>query len=287
MSRAFSLLELLVAASVTAVLVLILVSMADFVSRTWQRGESQIMASTNGRGALDLIGRELENAVIDLDIGFRMEAVDGEPNNFVLKFLRRKTPEEGGRAVEKVAYQMAWAGMGVLPRVQPDFDANHPISVLIRTSNERNLDDVFTVGAAMDVDQWSRDWGVLRASIQTGVEQADGDIVEIVSDNAIGWWVYPLYWDGQGIARDHAAQARFYGKNLTSDVAPEGLCIEIATVSPRAAGRLSSMPEWRRIRSDATLEEEVKNFPDGSFYQQLRESMRRFVAVPYLYSRTP
>ncbi len=87
-----------------------------------------------------MLGRELEGAVIDLDIGLQVDEITGEPGNMVLKFLRRRDPDNAG-SVEKTAYQLAWASEGLVPRVRDTYDATHPVPVLIRSTSS-DLSDV-------------------------------------------------------------------------------------------------------------------------------------------------
>src|SRR5688572_25005961 len=108
-SAAFSLIELMVAMSITVMLVVLLANIAGSVSGVWRQGTAQAESHSTARGALSLIGRELEGAVIDLDIGFRIDTAPGEPGNCILKFLRRRDPGSTGAIVEKTAYQLAWA----------------------------------------------------------------------------------------------------------------------------------------------------------------------------------
>lgn len=287
-ARAFTLLELLVAISVTILLVALLASMANSTGLMWQRGESQVVVYSNARAAIDLVGRELQSAIIDLDLGFRVDPVSGEPNNYVLKFLRRKTPDSDLSAVEKVAYQLAWAGSNLMPEVQPAFDATHPIPVLIRTVNSTDLSDIFTIATTGDVDRWSRTWGTLASTVQTGIRQPNGDIVEIAADNVLGWKMFPAYWDktGKQIALDDPTSRVYYGKYLTSEKACTGLAFEFMVASPRIASRLSSQPEWANLRKDDKLFDSPTQSA-SAFYSQLSEHLRHFDATVYLFSRTP
>ncbi len=287
-SRAFTLLELLVAISVTILLVGLLATMSNSTGTMWQRGESQVQAYANARAATDLIGRELQSSIIDLDFGFRIDPVTDQPNNCVLKFLRRKTPGSDLSAVEKVAYQLAWAGTNLLPEVQPNYDSTHPIPVLIRTVNSTDLADVFNITIAGDVDKWSRTWGTLTSPVKTGALQENGDSVEIAADNVLGWKVFPVYWDkiGKQMASDDPLSPVYYGKYLTSEKACPALAFEFMVASPRIAARLSSQPEWANLRKDDTLFDSSAP-SDSTFYSQLREHLRHFDASVYLFSRTP
>jgi prepilin-type N-terminal cleavage/methylation domain-containing protein len=287
-SSGFSLLELLVAMAVTALLVVLLATAANSTGLIWQRGESQVMSYSNARGAMDLLGRDLQSTIIDLDIGFRIDSVTGEPNNFVIRLLRRRKPENGKTAIEKVAYQLAWAGSNLVPTVQPTWDAAHPVPVLIRTVNASDLADVFEVASAAEVDRWSREWGNLTATVPTGTPQPNGDIVEIVADHVLGWRVLPVHWDTTlgGPAFDSVDQSKFFSHYLTSDHAPNGIAVEMLVTSPRIANRLQTEPEWAQVRRDDALFR-FPDLPESVFYRQLLQHIRRFDSTYYLFSRTP
>ena len=197
---AFTLLELLVAVAITLIMVALMASIANFTTRAWQRGEGKAETNAGARGALALIGRELQGAVIDNDLGFIVQTVPGESNNFVLKFLSRREPQgQNVAAVEKVAYQLAWASTSLLPQVTTDQDKEHPIPVLIRTSNSdagKGLYDVFNANGSNYSWTWARDWGNLPsgAPVQTGQKRGNGDVTEVVAENVLGWRIKPLFW---------------------------------------------------------------------------------------------
>ena len=135
-NRAFTLVEMMVAMAVTAVLVLLLVNVTGTVSNAWKRGETQAESSSNARGALGMMSRELKSALIDLDLGCRILTVPSAENNFQLKFLTRAEPKaDGSPAVKKVCYQLAWADERLIPTVYASYDKSHPVPVLIRTDS--------------------------------------------------------------------------------------------------------------------------------------------------------
>jgi prepilin-type N-terminal cleavage/methylation domain-containing protein len=277
--RGFTLIEMLVAMAVTALLLVILTSVGDSVVRAWQRGSAQAESYSTARGAISSLGRELESAVIDLDMGFVIEPVTGELGNFVIKFLRRRDATDGGDVVEKTAYQLAWAGSGLLPSVSPTYDSAHPIPVLIRTSST-NLDGVYT-GAK---DDWAQTWGTLTGSVQTGVKGgADGETTtEIAADNVVGWKILPKYWDGSSIKSDDS----YYDRYLTSERAPDSLEVQIAIVPSRSITTLSSLPGWDVVRTRDQVFDYSKLGENG-FDGELKKHLRTFTTTLYLSSRTP
>lgn len=68
--KGFSLIELLVAIAALTLLVLLLVSLAGGVNRAWVAGEQQVSEFQDGRAILELISRELSQAVISPTLQF-------------------------------------------------------------------------------------------------------------------------------------------------------------------------------------------------------------------------
>ncbi len=304
-NKAFTLIEVMLAAAITTLLIALLVSVANAVSSAWSRGESQAEASGNARGALNLLTRELQGAVIDLDLGFRISSVAGEPNQFVLKFLTRADPDPdetnkvtnevipGTPAVRKVCYQLGWANQRLLPQVQSLASDATPTPVLVRTESE-DLTDVFQVNETADADRWTREWGDLKpgASVSAGVT-VGSERLDIAADNVLGWQVIPFGWNNVRIVPDEPGESsRYYDRYLTSDVAPRALEIKLAVLPSRAVVRAAQFAEdWRGIRSDPQLFElqnlsstSVKNTP---FNDILRRDVKFFSTTIYLQSKTP
>jgi len=219
--RGFTLVELMVAMSITVLIVVLLFSIVGSVTTIWKHGEDQTETFAGARGALSLIGREMQGMVIDLDLGYAIQEMDGDKNKIVFKFLSRRTPSgDDIAAIEKVSYQLAWASIGILPTVTPTYDAGHPISVLIRTSNfqaKKGLDDVFDV-STQKAWSWVRNWGDLKTELQTGVETADGDITEVVADNILQWQVSPVYWNATAASPTIAVDSHRAASTITHNL---------------------------------------------------------------------
>ena len=288
----FSLIELLVAVSITAMLVLLLANVGESAGSAWQRGAAQAETYSTARGSVSMLGRELEGAVIDLDIGIQVDKVAGQPGNRVLKFLRRRDPDNAG-SVEKTAYQLAWASAGLVPTVRADYDAGHPVPVLIR-STSRNLTDVYEVTAANGVDHWVKDWGTLPAGseVATGVRGgSDGDtVVEIAAEYVLAWEVAPKFWDGTQVVSDTLENSSYYGVYLTSDRAPKALEIRMAVVPSRILKQAQTFPDWGAVRARTNpgdLFEYTLLSESSPFDRLLKKNLRDFGATFYLSSRTP
>jgi type II secretory pathway component PulJ len=280
-SRAFTLIELLVAIAITMLLVVLLATIGDSASRAWQRGAAQAESYSTARGSINTLGRELGSAVIDLDMGFIVEPVTGEPGNFIIKFLRRREPTADGDVVEKTAYQLGWATRNLLPEVQAHFDAEHSVPVLIRTSST-DLADVYSG----QIDGWARDWGTLSGPTQTGVRGgSDGQtVVEIAAENVVGWKIVPKFWDGTQFQND--TLDAYYGKYLTSDKAPGSLEVGMAILPSRSVPALSQMAEWGQMRSRNDLFDYTA-LGTSVLESGLRQHLRHFTTTLFLSSRTP
>lgn len=68
--RAFTLVELLISIAILSLLVVLLANLLGGVSRAWTSGERQVQTFQDGRAALDLISRELAQAVISPRLQF-------------------------------------------------------------------------------------------------------------------------------------------------------------------------------------------------------------------------
>lgn len=289
----FTLVELMVAVAITTLLVVLLVNIGESAGSAWQRGAAQAETYSTARGSIGMIGRELEGAVIDLDIGFQVDEVPGEPGNMVLKFLRRRIPDDVG-SVEKTAYQLAWASTGLLPKVQAAYDAAHPIPVLIRSTSS-NLEDVYDITTSAGVSNWVTQWGTLPAGqeIETGVRGgSDGDtIVEIAAEYVLAWEVVPKYWDGGKVASDDTDSPAYYGTYLTSDRSPNALEIRMAVVPSRILAQAEAFPaQWGGVRNRSNprdLFDPSMIVDSDSFDRLLKKNLRSFSSTFYLSSRTP
>lgn len=286
---AFTLMELLVAIAITSLLVVLLAKMGESAGSAWKRGAAQAESYSTARGAISIIGRELEGAVIDLDIGFHVDEVTEHPGTYVLKFLRRRDPDDAG-SVEKTAYQLAWASRGLLPTVKAAYDAEHPVPVLIRTTSS-DLTDVYEIASSSHADAWAKNWGTLKEgdTVQTGQPGGtDGvTITEIAAEYILSWDVIPKFWQGSRIQSDDKDNPFYYGRYLTSDRAPSALEIRLAVVPSQSFPQLSSFgAEWSALRDRDDLFDAAA-LGDGPFDNLLRKNLKNFSTTFYLSSRTP
>lgn len=292
-NRAFTLVEMMVAMAVTAVLVLLLVNVTGTVSSAWKRGESQAESSSNARGALGMMSRELRSALIDLDLGCRILTVPSAENNFKLKFLTRAEPNtDGSPAVKKVCYQLAWADQSLIPTVYGSFAPEHPVPVLVRTEST-NLEDVFRIDQSNPAERWTLEFGELpEGGTPTSMpENGVQGVTEVVAENVVGWQVIPHYWDEntqQMRADEPNGGSRFYDRFLTSDIAPRALEIVMAVVPSRQMGPITDFEsQWGGLHSNSQLFSILKSDSNEPFMRLLREHIRFFSSTVYLQSKTP
>jgi hypothetical protein len=284
---------MMVAMAVTAILVVLLVNVTGTVSNAWKRGESQAETSSNARGALGMMSRELKSALIDLDLGFRILTVPTADNNFKLKFLTRAEPTaDGTPAVKKVCYQLAWADSGLVPRIYTEYAADHSVPVLVRTEST-NLDDVFDVNSSNPADKWTLEFGEIPEGGVNASESLDPKVgvTEVVAENVVGWRVVPQYWDETlqiMKADDPKSGSQFYDKYLTSDIAPRAIEIVLAVVPTRELGPITNFEEeWGGIHSNGRLFSILESTSSEPFTRLLRQHIRFFPSTVYLQSKTP
>ncbi len=292
-NRAFTLVEMMVAMTVTALLIVMMVNVTGTVGNAWKRGESQAESSSNARGALGMMSRELQSALIDLDLGCRIMTVPSAANNFKLKFLTRAEPRNGETpAVKKVCYQLAWADEHLVPKIYVDFGPDHPVPVLVRTESNV-LDDVFEVTVSNPAERWSLEFGELPEGGLTASElrgELQG-VTEVVAENVVGWRITPHYWDEatQKMKVDEPkAGSEFFDKYLTSDIAPRALEVVMAVVPTRQLGPITNYEnEWAGVHRDGALFDIVDSDANDPFTRLMRQHIRFFSATVYLQSKTP
>lgn len=69
-SNGFTLIELLVALAIFAIMLIFLLSLSDSVRKGWERGEHVVEVSQNGRAILNLLERDLSQAVVSRAMQF-------------------------------------------------------------------------------------------------------------------------------------------------------------------------------------------------------------------------
>lgn len=314
--RAFTLVELMVAMVVTMLLIGLLVGIANFTTQAWTQGSDRAETSASARSALSLIGRELQGAVIDLDLGYHIRKKD--ENNYVLKFITRRQPTtDAPSGIQKVAYQLAWASHNLRPSISLTNDPGHPIPVLIRTVGylEGELADIFNITGGNESWNWVNNWPTAA--------DIDSEKTEVVADNVLGWRVNPVYLYVDPAAPDNenamrivvdtpgsnsgdfsfvdtteSGQPRYitsdlkYAKKVpelssaTSDSAPKAIEIQLATVPSSILPRLMQAGGMEGALTEDHLFK-PSELSDSPFDRMLKKSLRIFDATYYLSSKTP
>lgn len=294
--RGFTLVELLMSMAITAILMTVLVAALGTSENMWRSGSNRAEVQAGIRGALALMNRELQAAVIDLDLGFRIERENNEANRFKVVFLTRAGPSDGVSGVRKVCYQTAWASTSVLPGFRLERDDQHPVPVLIRTVGEirtvapgenEKRSNPFEVSVPGQQDLWTREWPDLDSP-------EAGDVTEVVAEYVLGFIVSPVEWNPAAGASvtvapddpDHGAQ--WYDRYLTSDIAPRALRLRLALLPSSAVPPIANDPAWDGVRDHPGLFASLEDIAgEDLFNRTLRRYLQRYEATVYLHSKTP
>jgi hypothetical protein len=282
---AFTLVELLPAMTIAIVLIVLLARMVQLASFAWTHGDDQAETYTTARASVDLMSRDIQGAVVDLDFGFRLKnltgaaATSGSTHNYSLTFLTHCTPaSETGTAastgtnsnpnsVMKVCYQLGWADTTLFPKIEASYSASNPIPVLVRTTSTY-LDDVFEVAAtsgSSDPGKWTDEFAnISTKELVTGTVNSEGQpasisdqegVTEVIAENVLGMEIHPLYWDptqtppmeiSTPSMSDSNSQI-FYNDYLTSVNGPRAMTIQFAMVPTRSVGILSNLTGWGEV----------------------------------------
>jgi len=272
----FTLVELLPAMTIAIILIVLLARMVQLASFAWTHGDDQAETYTAARASVDLMSRDIQGAVVDLDFGFRLKnltgsaATSGSTHNYSLTFLTHCTPasETGSAAdtgtnsnpnsVMKVCYQLGWADTSLFPTIEGNYSGTHPIPVLVRTTSTF-LDDVFNVAGTTGTSnpgKWTDDFAnIATQPLQTGtiynINQQEG-VTEVIAENVLGLEIHPLYWDTTQTppmqistpAMSDTNSQVFYNDYLTSVNGPRAMTIQFAMVPTRSVGLLSNLSGW-------------------------------------------
>lgn len=104
----FTLVELLLAMAILGLLVLMLAQMFNETTRAFQVGEVKVANNSDGRGILDFIAREMQQAIGNSDWFFSVEQnAEGSKVNFMM--LGNK-PTSGRRSMQAIKYYLNGGG---------------------------------------------------------------------------------------------------------------------------------------------------------------------------------
>jgi hypothetical protein len=194
-----------------------------------------------------------------------------------------------------------------VPQIQANYDADHPLPVLVRTKNATaaGLNDVFDITSGKTPEDWSKNWGNLASggAVQSGQIVGNGDVTEVVAENILGWKIEPIYIDfasGKGDrVIDGTTSTRYFDKYVTADLryvkgttsltsadAPRALGIRIASVPASALTRLTALPGWGNVRADPQLFTPY-DLNGSALNNLLKKNIRLFNSIYFLSSRVP
>jgi len=317
-SAGFTLVELLPAMTIAIILIVLLARMVQMASFAWTHGDDQAETYTGARASMDLLSRDIQGAVVDLDFGFRLQNVKSgnsgaqAPHNYSLTFLTHCAPTASSgtipinpNSVMKVCYQLGWADNSLFPKIQPTYSSGNPIPVLVRTVSTY-LDDVFIV-TGTSPGEWVNNFANISANpLQTGTIHSITDqegVTEILAENVLGMEIHPVYWDTTqspplAVASPGSTSSDpngYYSNYLTSGstsssfAAPRALDVQLAVVPTRSVPILSHYPAWSSVFSQQDLFSilQPSNTSTEAFHTQLQHSIHYFASTIYLQSKTP
>jgi type II secretory pathway pseudopilin PulG len=231
--HAFTLVEVLVSASLIAYLMIILFSTTDAASRAWRDGHARTDAFQNGRTTLELLAREITPAVVDTRMQFvigpgemlsRAGAPDVAPESPTALWMA-PLGEEGDlrcvgyylqRDTARKFYRLKRLIVGPLgkdnrptpyfPQVASAQDPDAP-DRLIDPRNVQNRT------SPVNADWFTRGWDADAFDEES--QQNDKAIVSTVADGVIAFWVQPYDILGRTVPRvseaaDHPKSNLFF-----------------------------------------------------------------------------
>lgn len=112
----FTLIELLVASAIFSLMLVFLLSLSDSVRKSWERGEHSVEVSQNGRAILNLIERDLSQAVVSRtmqfcqnpDLAALLPADETQPTNST-SLLFWQASMEAPSGLGQVGWYLAWS----------------------------------------------------------------------------------------------------------------------------------------------------------------------------------
>lgn len=245
--RAFTMIELLVAMAVLAVLVVMLLGLVDSTSKLWRANESRVDAYREARAALSVMARDLGSAsagkkmdffrVNDQAYPFLSDALKNTNNAGALFFLTTlpssaQQPEANRSALCQVGYFLAYGDTSMSPGAQ----------------NERSL-NLYRYFQSSDASL-----PLLTNSVppyfplELGPRNPN---VELLARNISGFRVLALDADGNS-----------YVQTVDSPMPPV-IRIEITALNQETAKKLKSIDQWTNTTGDLSA---VVNQNKQTFY---------------------
>ncbi len=294
--HAFTLVEMLVASTISLIILLVLTQLLGTMLDTWKKGGERAEIRSNARLAIDLLGRELAAAFVDLELGWQLlPALDGvNPNNPELKILTRKSPNNPDKSsLNRVSYRLGWAAYtlsGNIPyndRFRTNYVSGYDTPVLIRTASS-NISPVFNAISPRTAQSWVNEWPTLANPFAS----SNGS-VEAVVDHVLGWKIEILKWNQTGgnfdiFPADNTA-ANNFGRLRTSEEDFRVVRVTLAIIGSKSMPILRTLPNFSTVRERADLFtlQETNAAPADPTERFLRQNLRLITSTYRLQSKTP
>jgi hypothetical protein len=223
---AFSLLELLVAVTITVLLVVLLAQISGSVSFAWKSGNSNAERRQNGRALTDFIAQELRAAILpvggssanqtNLQFVLNPDAVTVENRNPSALFWQAPMARNSAAGdLAEYGYFVRW-GTGNPPRASLcRFMADSGSSNYLVYSNQSWVDDALLARAAP-------------------ADSAHG-YLGLFAENVVGFWTRCLDKNGVQLA---AADAQYDSRTMTN--LPASVEVSLVLLDERTAGLVNA-----------------------------------------------
>jgi len=277
---AFTLIELLASMAILGLIMVMLFSAFEQVSKAWLQGESRVQTFTQARAALDFMSKELSQAMVTTNITFL-----GNANN--LAFVAPVNDAAGTVELMEIVYRPNWRGSQAsladpanifttalttpwpakLARRATDFDAaSGPVPGTGQGWN-------YGLGQATAVRPWdfypvapsvvpNPNWPETSAYGRTAVLAENVTMLHFDYYDANGNLMNPDYWNSdRGLQTSWQnelppATAIAPGLGVMIDQAPGGVKITISVIDSRTAVELSTLTPgsapWNALTNQAT-----------------------------------
>jgi len=259
----FTLIELLTAMAVVMVLIVGLMTMANWAGSTWSHGENQIEKRRNARASTELISRDLRNAILPV-AGMSQ---DGLSNlRFVLNPPANLPPEISNRDT------LFWQSSTATDRARGDIaivgyfvrfvlEQGVPKFRLCRLFIDASREEDYRIYAAATEYEW------LSPQVVDAYTSARSDAPEkfrgLLADGVLGIWIRCLDPDGNTIVQT-AGLAAYAGNSYDSNLGyayrdgtvrvsppslPASVEIQLVVMDSKGVSKLS-VEEAEQIRTD-------------------------------------
>jgi prepilin-type N-terminal cleavage/methylation domain-containing protein len=241
----FTLLELLASMAVLSVMIVMLFAAFSQASRAWLQAENRVETFTQGRVALDLMARELSQAIATTNISFLGSATS-------VAFIAPISTSAGDVDLEEVVYQ--WTGGTLVRQVTP---ASAGAALWDFYTNPKNWPATTAPGVPVPVAD-------NVVSLSLSYVNTNGTTELFWNSTALPG----LAWSGIPSSASAVAQGAMTNRP------PAGVLIAIDTIDSRAAARLQAIitPPGFTNASNIT--------PYTNLINQVRKSFTTFVAIP-------